>query len=155
MLVLVGHLACSGLLVPVFHRTLTGTGPELTRTKTPSPKPRAVGAIDLSSPYFQRFTLSSLCINTYFFSSRAFIIVAMAASHAVLAQGVTQKKPEGLDLYSRFALAGALGCSVTHGAFTPVDVYDILSVSALLPLTNTPAASRPRSSLTPLPITVV
>lgn len=31
--------------------------------------------------------------------------------------------PQGIDLYSRFALAGALGCSVTHGAFTPVDVY--------------------------------
>ncbi|KAF2745977.1 mitochondrial phosphate carrier protein [Sporormia fimetaria CBS 119925] len=30
--------------------------------------------------------------------------------------------PQGFDLYSRFALAGALGCSVTHGAFTPVDV---------------------------------
>lgn len=43
----------------------------------------------------------------------------MAAS---LAQAV-QKKPEGIDLYARFALAGALGCSVTHGAFTPVDVY--------------------------------
>lgn len=35
------------------------------------------------------------------------------------------KKPEGLDLYSRFAVAGALGCSVTHGAFTPVDVYGL------------------------------
>jgi solute carrier family 25 phosphate transporter 3 len=34
------------------------------------------------------------------------------------------KKPEGFDLYSRFAVAGALGCSITHGAFTPVDVYD-------------------------------
>lgn len=33
------------------------------------------------------------------------------------------KRPEGIDLYARFALAGALGCSVTHGAFTPVDVY--------------------------------
>ncbi|KAI1245353.1 mitochondrial phosphate carrier protein [Eutypa lata] len=42
----------------------------------------------------------------------------MAASPAALAQ----KGPEGIDLYSRFALAGALGCSVTHGAFTPVDV---------------------------------
>jgi solute carrier family 25 phosphate transporter 3 len=31
--------------------------------------------------------------------------------------------PSGLDLYARFALAGALGCSLTHGAFTPVDVY--------------------------------
>ncbi|KAF2762912.1 mitochondrial phosphate carrier protein [Pseudovirgaria hyperparasitica] len=30
--------------------------------------------------------------------------------------------PKGFDLYSRFALAGALGCSITHGAFTPVDV---------------------------------
>lgn len=26
-------------------------------------------------------------------------------------------------LYSKFALAGALCCSVTHGALTPVDVY--------------------------------
>ncbi|KAI0394888.1 mitochondrial carrier domain-containing protein [Xylariaceae sp. FL0594] len=33
-----------------------------------------------------------------------------------------KKQPEGIDLYARFALAGALGCSVTHGAFTPVDV---------------------------------
>lgn len=35
---------------------------------------------------------------------------------------VLEKKPEGLDLYSRFALAGALGCAITHGALTPVDV---------------------------------
>lgn len=39
---------------------------------------------------------------------------------------VLQKKPEGFDLYSRFALAGALGCSLTHGAFTPVDVYGVV-----------------------------
>jgi len=31
-------------------------------------------------------------------------------------------KKTGFDLYSRFALAGALGCSITHGALTPVDV---------------------------------
>ncbi|KAG0051869.1 mitochondrial phosphate carrier protein [Gryganskiella cystojenkinii] len=30
--------------------------------------------------------------------------------------------PTGLDLYSRFALAGAVGCGVTHGALTPIDV---------------------------------
>ncbi|RSH90830.1 mitochondrial phosphate carrier protein [Saitozyma podzolica] len=30
--------------------------------------------------------------------------------------------PTGADLYARFALAGALGCAVTHGALTPVDV---------------------------------
>lgn len=29
----------------------------------------------------------------------------------------------GVALYSRFALAGAVCCSVTHGALTPVDVY--------------------------------
>jgi solute carrier family 25 phosphate transporter 3 len=46
----------------------------------------------------------------------------MAASAAEKAQAVLEKKPEGLDLYARFAVAGALGCSITHGAFTPVDV---------------------------------
>jgi len=30
--------------------------------------------------------------------------------------------PKGIDLYSRFAFAGAVCCSVTHGALTPVDV---------------------------------
>ncbi|TXT08825.1 hypothetical protein VHUM_02953 [Vanrija humicola] len=30
--------------------------------------------------------------------------------------------PTGADLYARFALAGALGCAITHGALTPVDV---------------------------------
>jgi len=42
-----------------------------------------------------------------------------------LAQAITKKQPEGIDLYARFALAGALGCSITHGGFTPVDVYAI------------------------------
>jgi solute carrier family 25 phosphate transporter 3 len=46
-----------------------------------------------------------------------------AISPAAAAQRTVQQKPEGFDLYSRFALAGALGCSITHGAFTPVDVY--------------------------------
>lgn len=32
------------------------------------------------------------------------------------------KKLSGVALYSRFALAGAVCCSVTHGALTPVDV---------------------------------
>lgn len=35
---------------------------------------------------------------------------------------VLESKPTGIDLYSRFALAGALGCAITHGALTPVDV---------------------------------
>lgn len=32
------------------------------------------------------------------------------------------KKLSGIGLYSRFAFAGAVCCSVTHGALTPVDV---------------------------------
>lgn len=34
----------------------------------------------------------------------------------------TPEKLSGIALYSRFALAGALCCSITHGALTPVDV---------------------------------
>lgn len=55
----------------------------------------------------------------FHFCRAFFITVTMAASPVALA---AHKAPEGIDLYSRFALAGALGCSVTHGAFTPVDV---------------------------------
>lgn len=33
-----------------------------------------------------------------------------------------QHKPTGIDLYARFAFAGAACCSITHGALTPVDV---------------------------------
>ncbi|KAI9833961.1 MAG: mitochondrial phosphate carrier protein [Phylliscum demangeonii] len=42
-------------------------------------------------------------------------LVRQAAAH-------TPGKRTGLDLYSRFAFAGAVCCSVTHGAMTPVDV---------------------------------
>jgi hypothetical protein len=42
-----------------------------------------------------------------------------------MAPSPVSQAPQGIDLYSRFALAGAVGCSVTHGAFTPVDVYVI------------------------------
>lgn len=37
-------------------------------------------------------------------------------------------KLSGAALYSRFALAGAICCSVTHGALTPVDVYAALCI---------------------------
>jgi len=40
-------------------------------------------------------------------------------------QTIAAKTPEklsGINLYSRFALAGAICCSITHGALTPVDV---------------------------------
>jgi len=41
-----------------------------------------------------------------------------------MAHSTTQqnKGPSGLGLYARFAFAGALCCSITHGALTPVDV---------------------------------
>lgn len=35
---------------------------------------------------------------------------------------VVPEKLSGINLYSRFALAGAVCCAVTHGALTPVDV---------------------------------
>merc|ERR1712000_432071 len=38
------------------------------------------------------------------------------------ARAATPEKKSGLALYSRFALAGAVCCSVTHGGLTPVDV---------------------------------
>ena len=60
------------------------------------------------------------------------------------------KKPEGFDLYSRFALAGALGCSITHGAFTPVDVYMPLYPQPTTPnpqLTPSAASKRASSSI--------
>ncbi|RVD87280.1 uncharacterized protein DFL_001522 [Arthrobotrys flagrans] len=44
-----------------------------------------------------------------------------AAVSEVKAVAAPQQKT-GIDLYSRFALAGAIGCAVTHGALTPVDV---------------------------------
>ncbi|RFU76290.1 mitochondrial phosphate carrier [Trichoderma arundinaceum] len=44
----------------------------------------------------------------------------MAAAQVQLSE---PKKLEGFSLYSRFALAGAVCCSVTHGGLTPVDVY--------------------------------
>jgi solute carrier family 25 phosphate transporter 3 len=48
--------------------------------------------------------------------------------------------PTGFALYSRFALAGAVCCSVTHGGMTPVDVYVVLNRSpARNPSSNTQA----------------
>ncbi|KAL7420579.1 mitochondrial phosphate carrier protein [Cryptotrichosporon argae] len=47
-------------------------------------------------------------------------VKAQDAADAVKA--AAKPSPTGADLYSRFALAGALGCAITHGALTPVDV---------------------------------
>jgi solute carrier family 25 phosphate transporter 3 len=45
--------------------------------------------------------------------------IEAAVQHAKAADPTA---PTGLALYSRFALAGAVCCSVTHGGLTPVDV---------------------------------
>ena len=37
-------------------------------------------------------------------------------------EAAAPKTLSGVDLYSRFAFAGAVCCSVTHGGLTPVDV---------------------------------
>ena len=37
-------------------------------------------------------------------------------------KAATPEKLSGINLYSRFALAGAVCCGVTHGGLTPVDV---------------------------------
>jgi hypothetical protein len=78
------------------------------------------------------------------------------AARAASVKEVIQKKPEGLDLYARFALAGALGCSVTHGAFTPVDVYVFRAALSSIPFATlrvhyslkAPTESRPGSNST-------
>lgn len=49
--------------------------------------------------------------------------MSAAADAAIKAVNPTATpKLSGIDLYSRFAIAGAVCCSVTHGALTPVDV---------------------------------
>lgn len=57
------------------------------------------------------------------------------AAKATLAPKVDPNAPTGLALYSRFAFAGAVCCSVTHGALTPVDVY-VFSLVELLAAAN-------------------
>lgn len=44
------------------------------------------------------------------------------ASVSEKVEAVVKPSPKGADLYARFAIAGAVCCSVTHGGLTPVDV---------------------------------
>jgi hypothetical protein len=62
--------------------------------------------------------------NPVLLSAKSFLDVkkhpmVAAAAEPAAASGPA---PTGFDLYSRFAFAGAVCCSVTHGALTPVDV---------------------------------
>lgn len=65
----------------------------------------------------------------------------------------TPEKLSGLQLYSRFALAGATCCSVTHGALTPVDVYVSRFRQRSAADTGDVVASRRESNSIPSPIT--
>lgn len=54
----------------------------------------------------------------------------MASTGSVKLDSVVEKakanapgQDSALSLYGKFALAGAVCCSVTHGGLTPVDVY--------------------------------
>lgn len=58
--------------------------------------------------------------------------------------------PQGFALYSRFALAGAVCCSITHGALTPVDVY-VCPFSQRRPYKRTPMLTRPQQRQDPHP----
>lgn len=46
----------------------------------------------------------------------------IVANAPVDAGNSSSPKPKGIDLYARFAFAGAMCCAITHGALTPVDV---------------------------------
>jgi solute carrier family 25 phosphate transporter 3 len=90
----------------------------------------------------------------------AFKMSSTAQQAGVKLEGIKQKveaaapkKLSGIDLYSRFAFAGAVCCSVTHGGLTPVDVYVPVS-SPLQPPILTSLQSKPASNSTQLPITV-
>lgn len=47
---------------------------------------------------------------------------APGATPAAAAQKPAAPQMSGVQLYGRFAFAGAVCCSITHGALTPVDV---------------------------------
>jgi solute carrier family 25 phosphate transporter 3 len=47
---------------------------------------------------------------------------ALPPYQSIVLPSANEDKPQGADLYARFAFAGALCCALTHGALTPVDV---------------------------------
>ena len=51
------------------------------------------------------------------------------------------EKLSGFALYSRFALAGAVCCSVTHGGLTPVDVSVVIRKS-IIAVADSPRSQR-------------
>ena len=68
--------------------------------------------------FFSVFCLSFLAISL--FSPPLFL--PGVCPLAKMSTEAAAPQMSGLQLYSRFAFAGAVCCSVTHGALTPVDV---------------------------------
>ena len=68
------------------------------------------------------------------------------------AKAATPEKLSGVALYSRFALAGAIGCSVTHGGLTPVDVY-VTNTIQEIPHQRTDAVYRVKTRIQLDPVT--
>jgi len=75
------------------------------------------------SPLFAAFPIHS--VSDAVDSSKAAVsdkVDALKAPVAEKINALATPAPTGVDLYARFAFAGAVCCSVTHGALTPVDV---------------------------------
>jgi hypothetical protein len=71
------------------------------------------------------------------------------AAKAAIGAKMNPTGPTGIDLYSRFAFAGAVCCSITHGALTPVDVYVSTLLSASMDATWPVAAPQMRRARCP------
>lgn len=78
------------------------------------------GPLNISPNHFE--TLLICLLQLLAFTRITNTTAAATAMATTTLPKVPVKKPEGVDLYARFAVAGAFGCSLTHGAFTPVDV---------------------------------
>jgi hypothetical protein len=68
--------------------------------------------------FFGICTFASYLHTSLSLSEYIYIMVSTDVEAAKLVPG----QITGLQLYSRFALAGAISCAVTHGGLTPVDV---------------------------------
>lgn len=84
----------------------------------PSERSRSVVRHFVTSSPLSPLSISLRCIPHHTYTMASAKVDAVVEKAKANAPG----QLSGLALYSRFALAGAVCCSVTHGALTPVDV---------------------------------